>query len=197
MNRALVFCLGVTIGIMASYLVWHPVPSYATPRSAQLVPVPPAALTGVPQEADYGTRARLSTRVNMPTMATGSLARSEEVGLGDRLKNEAPLRAYSSGAPLSTGLAGYAVPSLGSSYLAMRLPRGTLVTITGPGGSWTARVNDYGPSSKIVPARIADIAVGHWAHVCGLPPSAGLCRVSVTLGAGAPVPTAPATDVDP
>ncbi len=167
MNRALVFCLGVTIGIMASYLVWHPVPSYATPRSAQLVPVPPAALTGAPH--------------------LSAIAPFDGLGM--------PVQA----APQITGNAGWASSSLGSSYLAMRLPSGTLVTITGPGGSWTARVNDYGPSSKIAPPRIADIAVGHWTHVCGLPPSAGLCRVSVTLGAGAPapVPTAPATDLDP
>jgi len=107
----------------------------------------------------------------------------------------------SSGAPLAAGTisgnAGYAVPALGSAYLAMRLPRGTLVTITGPGGSWTARVTDYGPSSWIRPPRVADIALGHWLTICGKPASAGLCAVRVQLGAPvptAPRPTAPATD---
>ena len=89
-----------------------------------------------------------------------------------------------------TGNAGWAVPSLGASYLAVRLPRGTVVTITGPGGTWTTRTTDYGPSSRIKPSRVVDIAVGHWREVCGLSPSRGLCRVTIVR-----TPMAPATDV--
>jgi len=97
--------------------------------------------------------------------------------------------AIPSDAPL-TGNAGWAVPSLGASYLAVRLPRGTVVTITGPGGTWTTRTTDYGPSSRIKPSRVVDIAVGHWREVCGLSPSRGLCRVTIVR-----TPMAPATDV--
>ena len=97
--------------------------------------------------------------------------------------------AIPSDAPL-TGNAGWAVPSLGASYLAVRLPGGTLVTVCGPGACWTTRTTDYGPSSRIRPSRVADIAVGHWREVCGLSPSRGLCRVTIVR-----TPMAPATDV--
>ena len=97
--------------------------------------------------------------------------------------------AIPSDAPL-TGNAGWAVPSLGASYLAVRLPRGTVVTVCGPGDCWTTRTTDYGPSSRIKPPRVADIAVGHWREVCGLPSSRGLCRVTIVR-----TPMAPATDV--
>jgi hypothetical protein len=92
-----------------------------------------------------------------------------------------------------TGNAGYAVPSLGASYLAVRLPRGTVVTVCGPGACWTTRTTDYGPSSRIRPSRVADIAVGHWREVCGLPSSRGLCRVTILVGG---LPIAPATDIE-
>jgi len=91
-----------------------------------------------------------------------------------------------------TGNAGWAVASLGASYLAVRLPRGTLVTVCGPGDCWTTRTTDYGPSSRIRPARVADIAVGQWQRVCGLSPSRGLCCVTILVGG---LPIAPATDV--
>ena len=92
-----------------------------------------------------------------------------------------------------SGNAGWAVPSLGASYLAVRLPRGTVVTVCGPGACWTTRTTDYGPSSKIVPPRVADIAVGQWQRVCGLPSSRGLCRVTILVGG---LPIAPATDIE-
>ena len=98
-------------------------------------------------------------------------------------------RSPASDAPL-TGNAGWAVPSLGALYLAVRLPRGTVVTVCGPGACWTTRTTDYGPSSRIRPSRVADIAVGHWREVCGLSPSRGLCRVTIVR-----TPMAPATDV--
>ena len=90
-----------------------------------------------------------------------------------------------------TGNAGWAVASLGASYLAVRLPRGTLVTVCGPGDCWTTRTTDYGPSSRIRPARVADIAVGRWREVCGMSPSRGLCRVTIVR-----TPIAPATDLE-
>ena len=90
-----------------------------------------------------------------------------------------------------TGNAGWAVPSLGASYLAVRLPRGTLVSVCGPGDCWTTHTTDYGPSSRIRPARVADIAVGQWQRVCGMSPSRGLCRVTIVR-----TPAAPATDLE-
>lgn len=64
------------------------------------------------------------------------------------------------------GDANYATASHGVDYLAMRLPRGTIVDICGAGGCWRgARVNDFGP--VVATGDIADIALGHFAHVCG------------------------------
>lgn len=85
----------------------------------------------------------------------------------------------------SVGYAGWATRSLGPRYLAMRLPRGTWVTICAV-ECWTTRTTDYGPSSRIVPNRVADIAVGQWERVCGLPASRGLCLVTVALALAAP-----------
>ena len=99
-------------------------------------------------------------------------------------------RSPASDAPL-TGNAGWAVPSLGARYLAVRLPRGTGVTVCGPGACWTTRTTDYGPSSRIRPSRIADIAVGQWERVCGVSRSRGLCRVTIT-----PLPPGPPTDTE-
>ena len=90
-----------------------------------------------------------------------------------------------------TGNAGWAVPSLGARYLAVRLPRGTGVSVCGPGACWTTKTTDYGPSSRIRPSRIADIAVGQWERVCGVSRSRGLCRVQIT-----PLPPGPPTDTE-
>jgi hypothetical protein len=90
-----------------------------------------------------------------------------------------------------SGNAGWAVASLGASYLAVRLPRGTLVSVCGPGDCWTTRTTDYGPSSRITPPRVADIAVGQWQRVCGMSPSRGLCRVTIVR-----TPMGPATDLE-
>ena len=106
--------------------------------------------------------------------------------------------AYQSGVSMSatySGNAGWAVPSLGSDYLALREPLGTVARICGPGGCWTGTTTDYGPSSRIVPPRVADIAVAHWESVCGVDRRYGLCPVTVTILRRLPIPLAPSTDV--
>lgn len=94
------------------------------------------------------------------------------------------------------GDANQAARSHGPDYLAMRLPRGTLVTVCGvehPTRCWrNARTTDYGPAKKT--GDIADIALDHWLHVCKLPQGRGECEVRVTvLG---PRPTLPPTDTE-
>jgi hypothetical protein len=83
------------------------------------------------------------------------------------------------------GDANYANPSHGSHYLAMRLPRGTVVTICGAGGCWRdAVVNDYGP--VVATGDIADIALVQFAKVCGWSIAEakrrGECSVTVEYG---------------
>ena len=94
--------------------------------------------------------------------------------------------ATGSGAPTHTaadvtleGIASWVAPRYGKGYLAMRLPKGTHVTLSGPGGTWEAVVNDYGPAKRT--GRIADIAVGRWEDICGVPRSLGLCRVTAVI----------------
>lgn len=102
------------------------------------------------------------------------------------------------GTVLIEGKASWMPAKYGSGYLAMRIPRGTRVTLCGNGGCWTTRVNDYGPSKRIHPDRIADIAVGQWERICGLDRSAGLCRITAEYGGKVreqkPNPTGPPTD---
>lgn len=77
------------------------------------------------------------------------------------------------------GIASWVAPKWGHDYLAMRLPRGTRVTLSGPGGTWHAVVNDYGPARRT--GRIADIAVGRWEDITGLDRSLGLARITVVI----------------
>jgi hypothetical protein len=87
------------------------------------------------------------------------------------------------------GIASWMPAKYGRDYLAMRLPKGTVVTICGPGGCWrNAVVMDYGPSGRIHPDRIADIAVGRWESICGVPKELGLCPVSVDVVRRVPLP---------
>lgn len=94
------------------------------------------------------------------------------------------------GTPLIAGQANYADPSHGSGYLAMRLPRGTHVRISGAGGSVLMTVNDYGPVEAT--GDIADIALVRFAKVCGYTiPEAkrrGECAVEVEVLGDIPLP---------
>jgi hypothetical protein len=82
---------------------------------------------------------------------------------------------------------------LGSRYLAVRAPRGTLVRLCAA-RCVVMTSTDYGPSSKIRPPRIADVALGVWLRVCDKPASAGICSGSVEYLGKTPAP--PPTDTD-
>lgn len=90
------------------------------------------------------------------------------------------------------GKASWMPAKYGRDYLAMRIPKGTEVRICAA-TCLDMTVNDYGPSKRIHPDRIADIAVGRWEHICGMPRSRGFCRVTVEYGGG-PRVTLPPTD---
>ena len=94
------------------------------------------------------------------------------------------------------GPANWAGASHGPAYLAMRLPRSSVVDIEGPGGKWLgAVVNDYGPSKA--GGKVADIALVRWLDICGVPASRGTCHVVITIrkrGGDGPAPTLPPTD---
>ncbi len=84
--------------------------------------------------------------------------------------------------PMMGGNVSYADASLGRHYLAMRLPHGTRVRVCGPGDCLNLTVNDYGPSVKIRPPRIADLSWWDWLAVCGeTNHSAGLCKATALV----------------
>ncbi len=95
-------------------------------------------------------------------------------------------------APLVGGIVGYAAPSYGPAYLAMRLPRGTHVHICGPAGCAYAVVSDFGPVARL--HRLADLSWADFGRVCGAHRQ-GLCRAQATL-LEVP-PQLPATDTAP
>jgi len=59
---------------------------------------------------------------------------------------------------------------------AMRLPRGTIVRICGPGGCIVRVVNDYGPQKK---SRVVDLYRPDFFAICGCPSWAGTAQVTV------------------
>ena len=59
---------------------------------------------------------------------------------------------------------------------AMRLPRGTIVRICGPGGCIVRVVNDYGPQKK---SRVVDLYRPDFFAICGCPSWAGTTQVTV------------------
>jgi hypothetical protein len=59
---------------------------------------------------------------------------------------------------------------------AMRLPRGTIVKICGPGGCIVRVVNDYGPQKK---SRVVDLYRPDFFAICGCPSWAGTTQVTV------------------
>ena len=61
---------------------------------------------------------------------------------------------------------------------AMRLPRGTIVVVCGPGGCLERVVNDYGP---IKPERVIDLYRPDFFAICGCASWAGTVRVTVAV----------------
>ena len=59
---------------------------------------------------------------------------------------------------------------------AMRLPRGTVVVICGPGGCIERVVNDYGPQKT---SRVVDLYRPDFFAICGCPSWAGTTTVTV------------------
>lgn len=87
------------------------------------------------------------------------------------------------------GTASWVRASLGSRYLAMRIPKGTQVLVCGKQSCVVRVVNDYGPSKRKHPERIADLSAHDFRVICG-PLSMGVCDVTATvLGQIAPPET--------
>jgi hypothetical protein len=99
------------------------------------------------------------------------------------------------------GTASHVGYGYGRHYLALPSHKwgkpGITVTICGAGGCITRTSTDAGPSLAMQRAgRVADLNAWDFETVCGLPPSRGLCAVTVRYGGAVsgPVPTPPATD---
>jgi hypothetical protein len=83
-------------------------------------------------------------------------------------------------APLPAGKPKYSLSGGATFYdhgtTAMRLPRGTIVKICGPGGCIVRVVNDYGPQKK---SRVVDLYRPDFFAICGCPSWAGTTQVTV------------------
>jgi len=91
-----------------------------------------------------------------------------------------------------SGVASWMPEGYGDDYLALPGGPGQTVTICAK-RCLTMTSNDAGPDKAMQrKGRVADIGVKAWEHICGLPRSAGLCRVTVDYGG--PTVTPPPTD---
>lgn len=72
-------------------------------------------------------------------------------------------------------------PGFGDSYLALPIGRGYTVSICGPAHCKVMTSNDVGPHQGIHPDRIADVGMGTFEYLCGVPASAGLCEGEWTI----------------
>lgn len=107
----------------------------------------------------------------------------------------APLHVLSEDAPLALhGKASWVRASLGSAYLAARMPKGTILRVCGPLACTVGAVSDRGPRRDIFPDRIVDLSRARFARVCGNPELLGTCDVTVTVLGRAPAP--PPTDTE-
>jgi hypothetical protein len=79
--------------------------------------------------------------------------------------------------PVRSGVIAWAAAGLGSRYLALPIGPGHRVELRGPGGCIVVRSTDAGPALVLQRhGRIADLAVGLWATISGVPASRGLFR---------------------
>jgi hypothetical protein len=101
------------------------------------------------------------------------------------------------GTAAQAGRASFVSAKYGPRYLALPdAPRGTLVRVTGPGGSVRRVSTDVGPDQGVFPDRVADLSYSDFEVVCG--PRAherglGTCAVTVEWIGGRTL-TPPPTD---
>jgi hypothetical protein len=90
-----------------------------------------------------------------------------------------------------SGVASWMPEGYGEDYLALPDGAGQTVTICAA-RCMEMTSTDAGPDRAMQRrGRVADIGVKAWEYICGLSRSVGLCRVTLTYGAG---PTLPPTD---
>lgn len=82
----------------------------------------------------------------------------------------------------ASGTASHMGNSQGPRYLALPIGPGYRVRISGAGGSVVMVSTDAGPSLQMQrQGRVADLSRATFEFVCGLPASAGLCPVSISV----------------
>jgi hypothetical protein len=135
----------------------------------------------VPEEQQYG--APQPAAVVVPTSVVGQPAGTS--ASMPAFISELPSAPYQSGAASAvsyTGKLGYALPSHGSRYLAIRWPRGTVATLCGPADCVTRVSTDFGPVRSLWEAgRLADLSAVDWQRVCGVDLRYGLCQGTLLI----------------
>ena len=191
--------LGIVAGIVLSIIVVAA--TAATPRSAAVIPSgflgfaetdrpqigaplkavgsqSGAFVTADGRSAFMADGAQSPSHAAVPPVASGPTTPAHRDSGG----TPRPARVVPSGVvgPSIHGDASWVRASLGSHYLAARMPRGTVLRICGPLACIVRTVNDYGPSAKAFPERIVDLSAKDYQRVCG-PLSSGICPVSVAV----------------
>lgn len=163
--------LGIGIGVAAFGLGANIATLSAAPRPA----VQPAPIGDEPTGIEQGSKTDPAAG---PRTAVPRRTLPAAIGTG-------PARLAEAGdpnpSPVLRGRASWVRASLGSRYLAARLPKGTVLRICGALGCVTGVVMDYGPSKRLHPDRIVDLSRVDFARICGDPILLGTCRVRVRV----------------
>lgn len=186
--NALAWILLVLSWVIAGFVLWflfgRPIAaSSSAPDGSSAAVLPRPAQSGTPHVEPAAPYAVEKSGGSSVTPAAGGVPPSYAV-LGAMVEAEL--------GSVLTGKASWMPEKFGRDYLAMRIPKGTRVRICAA-TCWDAVVMDYGPSKRIHPDRIADIAVVRWEQICNAPRSQGICEVTVEYGGG-PRMTLPPTD---
>ena len=135
--------------------------------------------TAAPQGALPGGQRPATPSPSAPRPVSVAPVSRHPVGRQSASSGETP--ATGPTAPSVAGQASWMPERYGARYLALPAGPGHRVRICGAGGCAVMTSNDSGPDRAMQRAgRVADIGVLAWEAICGLPRSAGPCRVTVT-----------------
>jgi hypothetical protein len=174
-----------TAALMAALAIAGlPAPAESQPRSAPTV-LQAATLTSVSIPASVPAPAAQGSGETAPEAASGAELAEPYVEPGRVPKaprKRAPVAQPGTAAGAAWKPPRYSISGLATFYeggtTAMRLPRGTVVRICGPGGCVQRTVTDYGPQKA---DRVVDLYRPDFFRICGCPSWSGTVKVTVAV----------------
>lgn len=172
--------------VLTAALALAAVPGLAGSRApSALEPVPAVAFQPLSIPASQTSSALSIAGLDAAHLSAGSIdplssfvepGAAPEKGPTRRLRVDQPEPgSHSSRKPAKYSLHGEAT-FYDAGFTAMRLPRGTVIIVCGPGGCLERVVNDYGP---VKPSRIIDLYRPDFFKICGCPSWSGIVDVTV------------------